>query len=175
VLLIALLAALNFNRLAHRSESGPTLVNQLTWRQVHYPDGVSLRPPQAALGLSTYNGNIVYLCATRTASGALATPRLWISRDRGVTWTRLADIPDVSGVTGCGFAVDDLEPDIVEVWRTQTPDGYSRSPSDQTPFISVDGGQRWRPAPQDARGYSFTQLTTSGFSPPQAMSFQRQW
>ena len=160
VLLVALLAALIFNSLAHRSESGPTLVNQLTWRQVRYPDGVTLRLPQAALGLSTYNGNIAYLCATHTASGALDSPRLWITRDRGATWTRLAGIPDVSGVTGCQFAVDELEPDIVEVWLTQTPDGYSRSPGDRTIFISVDGGQRWSPAPKDAKDFSLTQLTT---------------
>ena len=121
VLLVSLLAAVIFNAMAHRGAgTGPTLVNQLTWRQVRYPDGVTLRPPQAALGLSTYNGNIAYLCATHTASGALDSPRLWITRDRGATWTRLAGIPDVSGVTGCQFTVDSLEPDIVVVWLTQS-------------------------------------------------------
>jgi hypothetical protein len=36
VLLVALLAAVIFNALAHRGPgTGPTLVNQLTWRQVH--------------------------------------------------------------------------------------------------------------------------------------------
>jgi hypothetical protein len=146
VLLVSLLAAVIFNAIAHRGAgTGLTLVNQLTWRQVRYPDGVTLRPPQAALGFSTYNGNVAYLCATSTASGALDSPRLWITRNRGATWTRLTDIPDVSGVTGCQITVDSLEPDIVEVWLTQSP------PSDLTTFISVDGGQRWRPAPADLK------------------------
>jgi len=156
VLLIALLAALIFNSLAHRSESGPTLVNQLTWRQVRYPDGITLRLPQAALGLSTYNGNIAYLCATHTASGALDSPRLWITRDRGATWTGLAGIPvpDVSVVTGCQFTVDSLEPDIVVVRLTQSP------PSNLTTFISIDGGQRWRPAAADLQDSRLTQMAT---------------
>ena len=155
VLLVSLLAAVIFNAIAHRGAgTGPTLVNQLTWRQVRYPDGVNLRPPEAALGLSTYNGTIAYLCATSTASGALDSPRLWITRDRGATWTRLADIPDVSGVIGCGFTVDSLEPDIVVVWLTQTP------PSNLAAFISIDGGQRWRPAAADLKDSRLTQMAT---------------
>ncbi len=45
VLLVSLLAAVIFNAIAHRGAgTGPTLVNQLIWRQVHYPDGVNSAP-----------------------------------------------------------------------------------------------------------------------------------
>jgi len=91
---------------------------------------------------------------TSTASDTLDSPRLWIARDRGATWTRLADIPDVRSVTERGFTVDSLEPDIVVVWLTQTP------PNNLTIFISVDGGQRWRPPVTDQQDSRLTQLAT---------------
>jgi hypothetical protein len=143
------------------------------WTAATFPRGFTLDFDS----LAVVDGTHAYACVTPldqqqrqkpTVSGPAA--QFWLTRDRGQTWIRQADLP-IIGINQCTITVDDLNPFVVSIWGRAIPlhsggllahaasatnDGYGAA-------ITYDGGGSWRqPSLVAGSTYSVLQHATLG-------------
>jgi len=139
----------------------PTVIQhgQLTWQSVSLPEGLGLVFASRGVALipSPSDGDTAYVCATSQKNPS-AHPRLWVTHDRALHWSRLADVPTTRKATGCDLGVDKLDSKLLTVTAylagaaggSQIPPELSGSqtpPEQWQQFVSADGGKTWSSYP----------------------------
>jgi hypothetical protein len=158
VLLLAALVGVLLAQQGRTPTAGvPTVIQrgQLTWQNVSLPQGLGLVFGSRGVGLypSPSDGDTAYVCATSQENPS-AHPHMWVTHDRALHWSRLADVPTTRDATACDLGVDRLDPRVLTVTAYLAgADGGSQTPPElsgsQTPpeqwqqFVSVDGGKTW--------------------------------
>ena len=121
----------------------------LSWSHVVFPTNA------ASFALTAVDENTLYSCVPQ-AGGSGPSVEFWASRDRGVTWMHISDLPTRQGggctvvpdVLAVGTAIVDLE------WYA--PGASPISPSQLT-FATTDGGRSWV---QFTSAFDYLQLAT---------------
>jgi hypothetical protein len=131
---------------------------RLSWQQAHLPSGVEVTMASLAsrtLAVAPSDGDVAYLCVApieKEGHAQETNAHVYITRDRGQTWARGADVPvgaqpQSSGkpfVLTCTICVDALRPDIAVVETMWLQTGASGDISLISSFASFDYGAHWR-------------------------------
>ncbi|HEX9413392.1 MAG TPA: sialidase family protein, partial [Ktedonobacterales bacterium] len=113
--------------------SGPPVPGAIpTWRHTSLPAGFGRDFHVSDLQVEAGDGMTAYACTVPTSA---SHPQVIVTHDRGMSWTRVADVP--ASWYYCGsMAVDVLDPAIAIVREDLGP-----SLADA---ITTDGGATWR-------------------------------
>jgi hypothetical protein len=150
VLLLAALVGVLLAQQGRTPTAGvPTVIQrgQLTWQRVSLPDvdvsvSISISISEAGLYPSPSDGNTAYFCATFPNKPS-PHPRLWVTHDRALHWSRLADVPTTRDATRCDLGVDRLDPRVLTVTAYPLDANGVIQPEQWQQFVSVDGGTTW--------------------------------
>ena len=101
-----------------------------SWHPIPIPDGIL---SVNEIFLNKTAGDLYIACGTFLNDGSPGG--LWVSRDRGGTWEKIFDMPNVIGVTG-----SPADPDLIAV-RV----GQARAVDLMNPgvYVTLDGGAYW--------------------------------
>jgi hypothetical protein len=106
------------------------------------PAGPSQSP---ALAVAQSDGNFAYMCAP-TGSSSPTSVSVWITRDRGATWTPTTAVTVDTGGSGsvmeCSLFVDANQPSTVVV-RAGLPTDGCLGCTRETPYVTTDFGAHW--------------------------------
>lgn len=143
------------------------------WTAATFPPGFTLDFPS----LVVVDGDTAYACVTpldinerqkSTVQGGAT--QFWVTHNRGVSWTRRADLP-ILNINQCQLTVDDLDPNIITVFGRAIPlhsGGLARFlPSDGNgsgAAVSFDGGASWRPSDNSVYQHATVGDATIGYT-----------
>jgi hypothetical protein len=116
----------------------------LTWQAAMAPGG-ELQPTLYAPAPS--DGRVTYACAFHI-SGAAPGAQVWITRNRGVSWSDVAALPYTGALSDCRLVVDANNPLRLVATLNTAKMGASPDNTDLVSFISQDGGATWQGLPQ---------------------------
>jgi hypothetical protein len=135
------------------TSSATTLGPRLVWQQAHFPSGIEATDTSRALAplvVAPGNGDVAYLCVA--PSQGETNGRIYVTRDRGQTWTRGGDIPvgaqpqsnGKAFLLECRIMVDATRPDTTVVETEWLQLGEDSDISRISSFASFDYGAHWR-------------------------------
>jgi hypothetical protein len=171
--LAALLAlVLGFVHLLSPGPAMPT-ASLRGWTAATFPPGFTLDFPS----LAVVDGDTAYACVTALDINQRQKPtvqggatQFWVTRDRGVSWTRRADLP-ILNINQCQLTLDDLDPNIITVFGRAIPlhsGGLARFlPSDgngPNAAVSFDGGASWQPSDNSVFQHATVGDATIGYT-----------
>ncbi|HEU4783152.1 MAG TPA: hypothetical protein VFS83_07430 [Ktedonobacterales bacterium] len=117
----------------------PAAAHSLNWQARTTPAPISSIYGAVSLGFSPVDSSLVWACAP---SGSAA--RVWISRDRAVTWQRVSDIEAGGEVDACSVIPDDLDPATAVVQTDLLSKQCCVLPPIPYPMrITHDSGRTW--------------------------------
>lgn len=111
----------------------------------------------AMLGFTAADANIVYACVSHFDTGS-AVYTIWVSHDRGATWTRAGTLPSGQQAQ-CEIIIDsaDAQKAIVNLYWYQP--GASPLQPNGLVFATTDGGHSWTALPGN---YRYAQMASYG-------------
>lgn len=114
---------------------------QLTWQAATTPAGGQAQTYAPAPS----NGQITYACGITSSSA-----KMWVTRDRGASWSGPVTLPYSGPISRCTLAVDANNPQVLAAAiDTYTgPQGASPQLSMFVPLFSHDGGATWQSLPR---------------------------
>ncbi len=119
----------------------PTAPLDLTWQTASAPlQGVGAPETYAP---APSDGRVAYACGI-TPGGA----QVWMTRNRGASWSRAVSLPYIGNVSDCELSVDAANPMQVAAWVNTAKMGASPQPANMRSFLSHDGGASWQPLPR---------------------------
>ena len=153
----------------------PTIapVRAVTWKQLAFPItwdhpngsatpgaatptiGSGVTYSNATLGFTAADSNIVYACVSHFDTGS-AIYTIWISRDRGATWSRAGALPS-NQQAGCEFIVDSADAQKAVVRLSWYQHGASPLQPSGLDFATTDGGHSWTALPGN---FGYAQMTS---------------
>ncbi|HEY7022043.1 MAG TPA: hypothetical protein VH349_13065 [Ktedonobacterales bacterium] len=157
ILVVGLLAAVLNALRTPSSGLGSVIIlgPRLAWQAVRFPPGVEITSESLAFtppAVAPSDGNMIYLCVAPAQGETNA--HIYITRDRGQTWTRGGDLlvgasPPSSGNTPvfkCSIGIDATRPDtaIVDVVWDRGANASGQNTSLISSFASIDYGVHWR-------------------------------
>src|SRR5262249_20576346 len=119
----------------------PIAGTPLSWQQVALVPGTTTND-SLSVAFSTASADVIYACRISATAGA--HPEVWVSRDRGAQWSKLADLPVDGELFECSASADRQNPGAVLIGVRWRPDGTSSyRPTD---YVVKDNGA-WHALP----------------------------
>jgi hypothetical protein len=173
-ILAALLAlVLGFAHLLSQAPRSSPPASIKGWTLATFPPGFTLDFPS----LVVVDGDTAYACVTALAINEQQKPtvqggatQFWVTHNRGVSWTRRADLP-ILNINQCQLTVDDLDPNIITVFGRAIPlhsgglAGFLPSDGNgPNAAVSFDGGASWQPSDNSVFQHATVGDATIGYT-----------
>lgn len=116
-----------------------TAANPLRWQGVSTPF-TQTTMDAVGIGVAASDATSAYLCDAR------AQVQMWVTHDRGTTWTQARALPlkTVLGIAQCSVTVDARHPNTVAVSVSVQDQSYQVQ---RLTYLSTDAGASWRLVP----------------------------